>query len=400
MNQRRVGVWLIGAFGGVGSAVALGLAAVRAGLAPTTGLVTSLPLFDGLDLDDLGDFVVGGHDIRDGDFATAAASVGGENSAFPVGLIANCESQLDEWSANVRPGVAAPGDQQVDRLADRTDLADCGSPKHFTETVQHDLDAFVRGHVLDQLVVVNLASTEPPAEPHPAWSEIDLMRQSAARDFAALPTSGWYAFAAIDAGYPYVNFTPSLGANVPALVELAGDRRVPIAGRDGKTGETLVKSALARMFAIRNLRVLSWVGHNILGNRDGRILGDPANRASKLRSKDRVVAEVLGYTPESRTSIEFVEAIDDWKTAWDHVLFQGFLGVRMSLQLTWQGCDSALAAPLVIDLARLMALAQRRGEGGIARHLASFFKDPMGVNEHDLARQFALLEKYALAAGT
>ena len=159
----------------------------------------------------------------------------------------------------------------------------------------------------------------------------------------------------------------------------------------------LVKTALARMFALRNLPVLSWVGHNILGNRDGLVLSDPTNRASKLRSKDQAVARILGYAPQSLTTIEYVESLDDWKTAWDHVHFQGFLGVRMALQFIWQGCDSALAAPLVIDLARLALLAKRRGETGVLRHLACFFKSPLGVDEHDLGRQFGLLENYVRA---
>jgi myo-inositol-1-phosphate synthase len=181
---------------------------------------------------------------------------------------------------------------------------------------------------------------------------------------------------------------------MPALVELANRRRVPIAGRDGKTGETLVKTVLAPMFARRNLRLLSWVGHNILGNLDGRVLSDPRNKESKVRSKDQVIGEIVGYPLQTHTSIEYIESLDDWKTAWDHVHFQGFLGVRMSLQFTWQGCDSALAAPLVIDLARLALLAQRRDETGVLKHLACFFKSPMGVAEHDFFRQFGLLEDY------
>jgi myo-inositol-1-phosphate synthase len=226
------------------------------------------------------------------------------------------------------------------------------------------------------------------------------LRQAAeAGDATALPPSAWYAFAAIEAGFPFVNFTPSAGAALPALIALAEQRRVPLSGQDGKTGETLVKSVLARMFAVRNLRVLSWVGHNILGNRDGLVLSDPATRASKLRTKDRVVGDILGYAPQTRTTIEYVESVDDWKTAWDHVHFEGFLGVRMTMQFTWQGCDSALAAPLVLDLARLAALAQRRGEAGPLRHLAAFFKSPLGVTEHDLARQVAALEAYAVEAG-
>src|SRR6185503_6256729 len=113
-----------------------------------------------------------------------------------------------------------------------------------------------------------------------------------------LPTSSLYAYAAIDAGFPYVNLTPSRGATLPALEELAAKRNVPVAGQDLKTGETLLKSVLAPLFARRNLRVLSWVGHNILGNRDGLVLNDPENKASKLRSKDALLADILGYRPQ------------------------------------------------------------------------------------------------------
>jgi myo-inositol-1-phosphate synthase len=213
-----------------------------------------------------------------------------------------------------------------------------------------------------------------------------------------LPASALYAWAAIDLGLPYVNFTPSLGASFPAIQELAQERRTPLAGQDGKTGETLLKTVLAPMFAARNLKILSWVGHNIFGNRDGLVLDDPQNKASKIRTKDRVLSEIVGYKPQTHVSIEYIESLDDWKTAWDFIHFQGFLGVKMNMQFTWQGCDSILAAPLVIDLARLALLAQRRGEFGILRHLACFFKSPMGVTEHDFFKQFAMLQEYALAA--
>ena len=93
-------------------------------------------------------------------------------------------------------------------------------------------------------------------------------------------------------------------------------------------------------------------------------------------------------------SIEYIESLDDWKTAWDHVHFEGFLGTKMTLQFTWQGCDSILAAPLVIDLARLALLAQRRGEAGVVRDLAVFFKSPLGVDEHDFGKQFEMFESY------
>ena len=148
------------------------------------------------------------------------------------------------------------------------------------------------------------------------------------------------------------------------------------------------------MFAYRNLKILSWVGHNIFGNRDGQVLDDPANKASKIQTKDQVVSSIVGYKPQTLVSIEYIESLDDWKTAWDHIHFQGFLGVKMMMQFTWQGCDSLLAAPLVIDLARLALLSQRRGEVGVLKHLACFFKSPMGTAEHDFFKQFAMLQNY------
>jgi myo-inositol-1-phosphate synthase len=156
-----------------------------------------------------------------------------------------------------------------------------------------------------------------------------------------------------------------------------------------------MKTVLAPMFAHRNLKVLSWVGHNIFGNRDGLILDDPTNKASKVETKDRVVSEILGYRPSSVVSIEYVPDMGDWKTAWDHIHFEGFLGTRMTLQFTWQGCDSLLAAPLAIDLARLTDLEKQRGGRGLLRHLASFFKSPEGVAENHFFRQFEALLAYA-----
>jgi myo-inositol-1-phosphate synthase len=166
-------------------------------------------------------------------------------------------------------------------------------------------------------------------------------------------------------------------------------------GRDAKTGETLVKSALAPMFAGRNLQVLSWEGHNILGNTDGLVLEDDANKAGKVESKGTLLEEILGYETHNAVRIDYTPSLGDWKTAWDHVHFEGFLGTEMKMQFTWEGSDSALAAPLLLDLVRLVAYADEHGEGGPQSHLASFFKSPMGVEEHDLSRQFERLYDYA-----
>jgi myo-inositol-1-phosphate synthase len=123
-------------------------------------------------------------------------------------------------------------------------------------------------------------------------------------------------------------------------------------------------------------------------------LADPDNKRAKVESKERLLETLLGYRPESLVSIEHVASMGDWKTAWDHVHFLGFLGVPMSLQFTWQGCDSALAAPLVLDLARLIDLAARRGESGAVAALGAFFKSPQGTTEHALGEQVRALEAW------
>ena len=170
-------------------------------------------------------------------------------------------------------------------------------------------------------------------------------------------------------------------------------------GHDGKTGETLLKSTLAPMFAARNLEVMSWVGHNIFGNMDGKVLDDPANKQSKVTSKDRLLHQIFGYSPQTLVSIEYIESLGDWKTAWDHIHFRGFLGTPMTMQFTWQGCDSLLAAPLVIDLVRLTERAYRHGDRGLLTFLASFFKSPLGSNEHNFAKQFQMLEVWVAGVG-
>ena len=387
---RRVGIWLIGACGGVGSTTAFGLAALTRGLTPTTGLVTALPHFASLELDEPAAFIVGGHDVRKASLLSAVRELHCRSNVFDERTIAACAGDLEAWSANLRPGVAYRPNSTLAAMADRTDLTISASPKVAIEQVRRDLKAFVASAKLDQLVVVNAASTEPVFDLGEEHESLERLL----KDPMGLPTSSLYAFAAIDAGFPYVNLTPSRGATMPAMEELAAKRNVPLAGQDLKTGETLLKSVLAPLFARRNLKVLSWVGHNILGNRDGMVLNDPQNKASKVKSKDHLLGELLGYRPQSHVSIEYIESLDDWKTAWDHIHFEGFLGTKMTLQFTWQGCDSLLAAPLVLDIARLSLLAQRRGESGILKHLACFFKSPIGVDQHDFNKQFEMLEAY------
>jgi myo-inositol-1-phosphate synthase len=398
MSTRRVGLWLIGACGGVGSTVALGLEALRRGLIGPTGLTTALPAFAGLDLDGFDSFVVGGHDVRRSSLRQAVREMHERANVFDPQLIEPCLPVLDRWTANVRPGTVLNAGPTIDKLADLPEAHRAENARSAMDRIQADLRAFRGEHQLDQVVVINVASTEPPAVVDDIHKDFDRLRPALESRQPVLPASALYALAALDLGWPYINFTPSLGASFPAAEQLAREHEAVYGGKDGKTGETLLKTVLAPMFAHRNLKILSWVGHNIFGNRDGQVLDDPANKASKIQTKDQVISQIVGYKPQSLVTIEYIESLDDWKTAWDHIHFQGFLGVRMMMQFTWQGCDSLLAAPLVIDLARLALLAQRRGEVGVLRHLACFFKSPMGVEEHDFFKQFALLEEYVKKA--
>jgi myo-inositol-1-phosphate synthase len=395
MTQRRVGLWLIGAFGGVGTTVALGLAALRRGLIDTTSLTTALPLFEGLDLDEPGQFVVGGHDIRRTSYRQSVREFQQRANVFDRDLTDACQDDLDAWSENVRPGTVYNTGGTIEKLADLPEVRRLDDLRTAFERIQADLRSFRERHQLDQVVVINVASTEPPFpldEVHQSLAK--LTAPTECREHGILPASAIYAWSAIDLGWPYINFTPSLGASFGAIQELAEQRGAVYGGKDGKTGETLLKTVLAPMFALRNWEILSWVGHNIFGNRDGLVLDDPKNKASKVRSKDQVISSIVGYQPTTHVSIEYIPSLDDWKTAWDHIHFRGFLNTKMTMQFTWQGCDSILAAPLVIDLARLALLAQRRFEVGCLRHLACFFKSPMGVEEHDFFKQFAMLMEY------
>jgi myo-inositol-1-phosphate synthase len=399
MAGRRVGLWLVGAFGGVGTTVTLGLAAMARGLEDRTGLVTDLAEFRELPFPDPADFVVGGHDIRRTTFADSAEEFRRASGVFEEGWIAACRDDLAAASARVRPGLRLGLNPAASKLADWPEPRTTRSVRQAVDLIAADLAGFVRAESIDHLIVLNVASTEPVfrlRDEHRSWESLKPRLAEAGEEL--LPSSSLYAMAAIVAGHTYINFTPSLGASIPALAELAETTGSLLAGKDGKTGETLMKTVLAPMFAHRNLRVMSWTGHNIFGNRDGLILDDPTNKASKVETKDRVITEILGYKPASIVTIEYLPDMGDWKTAWDHIHFQGFLGTKMTLQFTWQGCDSLLAAPLAIDLARLADLEKRRGGKGLMRHLACFFKSPEGVEENDFFRQFEVLRAYCSAA--
>jgi myo-inositol-1-phosphate synthase len=398
MEAARVGVWLIGAKGGVASTAILGLVAFKRRLAEPVGLTSQLPLLKELGLVDWPQFVVAGHDIRRAPLIDGIAEMAGQSRTALPAVVEQCRAEFDEIDRRIRPGTIFGVGETIASLAD-VDMPKNETPREAVARVGRDMAEFVRTEGLAHLVVVNVASTEPAVDASSLptdWATmqglLDLGQQ------CSLPASSLYAIAALEAGYSYINFTPSLGPAPAAIDELARLRGTRYYGCDGKTGETLMKSVLAPMFAQRNFQVLSWVGHNIFGNMDGRVLDDPANKRTKVVSKNRLFAEILGYEPNTLTSIEYLSDLGDWKTAWDHIHFAGFLGVPMTLQFTWQGCDSFLAAPLVLDLVRLTELARRRGHVGAMPFLASFFKSPYGVNEHRFDRQFQMLEQWAASS--
>lgn len=382
-QAERVGVWLIGARGSVATTAVVGAAAMAAGLAETTGLVTGGSAFAGAGLPRLADLVFGGSEVVETPLAKRAEALAA-GGVIPPWLPTAVADSVEAADAAVRPGIGAGPPER---------------PLEAIRRIRRDLEDFRTSHRLARVVVINLSSTEAPAGASPAHGTLALLNAALERGEAVLPPSSLYAYAALDAGCGFVDFTPSLGARIPALEELALQRGVPHAGSDGKTGETLVKSVLAPMFADRALRVRSWAGTNILGGGDGAALADPARARSKLDSKGRSLEAILGYPVDAPVHIDYVADQGEWKTAWDHIGFEGFLGTRMRMQFTWEGCDSALAAPLVLDLARLTARAAATGRAGAQPDLAFFFKDPAGSDDHRLDHQYARLCAWAEGLG-
>ncbi|WP_018638335.1 inositol-3-phosphate synthase [Parafrankia elaeagni] len=381
----RVGVWLVGARGSVATTVVTGASAMRVRLVPPVGMVGETAEFAGVGLPSLDDLVFGGHDVASTPLPKRAAELA-QAGVVPARLVSLVEDELAAADTEIRDGAGGPLREHEDQATAARRLAD-------------DISSFRDRHELRRVVVVNVSSTEPRFAAGPEHQDPVALGRALRGGRDVLPPSSLYAYAAIQAGCPFVDFTPSTGMRLPALGLLARERALPYAGSDGKTGETLLRSALAPMFTGRALRVLAWSGTNLLGGGDGATLADPLAAASKTTSKGQGLRGMLGHRTDGDTRIDYVPALGDWKTAWDHVLFEGFLGVRMTMQVTWQGCDSALAAPLVLDLARFAAHAHEAGCSGPLGALGYYFKDPLGTTEYRLPEQYRILRDWACALG-
>ncbi|GAA2038374.1 inositol-3-phosphate synthase [Agromyces tropicus] len=381
MNEGRTGVWFVGARGSVATTATVGIAALAEGLAEPVGLTTAGPAFEVVELPGFADLVVGGHDVDDTPLEERARRLAA-GGMLPSRLVEAVAPRLHEADAALRPLTREPEGSQHDEIERRA----------------ADIRDFRDAHGLARVVVVDVASTEPLPADRPEFHDRAALDVALADPSArVLPSSTLSALAAVaGARAPYACFTPSLSLGIPALADLASASGVPVAGQDGKTGETLLRTVLAPMFTARGMRVRSWAGANLLGGGDGATLADPEAVRSKLVSKNRGLHDLLGDDVVAPLHIDNVPDLGDLKTAWDHVHAEGFLDTHITLQTTWSAYDSTLAAPLVIDLVRLLSLADAAGIAGPVPELGYFFKDPWGSDEHSFARQADELVSWAL----
>lgn len=385
-------VWLIGAYGIVSTTAMVGAEAIKKGIAPKIGLVSELPHFDGIEKYAPFSFEFGGHEIRMLNNAYEAAKEHWEmNRHFDREILEAVKEDLEGVVA--KKGTALNCGSGIKELGDIKTLEDDGlSLAEIVSRIEEDIKSFAD----DETVVINVASTEPlpnySEEYHNSIEGFERMIDENKKECAS--ASMLYAYAALKHGLPYANFTPSPGSSIPALKELAEKKGVPHAGNDGKTGETLVKTTLAPMFAYRNMEIVGWMSYNILGDYDGKVLSARDNKESKVLSKDKVLEKMLGYSPYSITEIQFFPSLVDNKTAFDFIHFRGFLGRLMKFYFIWDAIDAIVAAPLILDIARFLLFAKKKGVKGVVREMAFFFKSPMDTNVINTHQQFEVLKEW------
>ena len=385
-------IWYVGAYGIVSTTAMVGGMLIERNNFQKTGLVSELPYFDGLSKYSPLSFEFGGHEIRRVENAYQATLQHWEaNRHFERHLLEEVREGLEKIQArkgtaiNCGSGVQALGELETLESRDLT-------LSEIVERLEKDLLEFAD----DDTVVINSASTEPllnySEKYHGSLDGFEKMIQDDVKEHAS--ASILYAYVALKNGIPYGNFTPSPGSSIPALKELAVEKKTPHAGNDGKTGETLVKTTLAPMFAYRNLKVIGWMSYNILGDLDGLVLSHSENKESKVISKDKVLEKIYGYSPFSITQIEYFPSLFDNKTAFDFIHFEGFLGTKMKFYFIWDAVDAIVAAPLTIDIARFLLFAKKKGIYGVVRELGFFFKSPMDTNNVNTHSQFEELVKW------
>ncbi len=399
--QGRLGVLLPG-LGAVATTVVAGVESVRQGLGRPFGSLTQMntirlgkrtegrtPMIgDLVDLAGLDQLVFGAWDpIADDAY----------DSAVKAGVL-HRERHLDPIREFLRSVVPMPAvfDKDYVKRLDGPNRKRGAGKMAWAEALREDIRRFKSENDCARLVMIWCGSTEVFLRPGPAHATPPAFEQALRDDDPAIAPSMIYAYAAIMEGVPYANGAPNLSADVPALEELARERGVPIAGKDFKTGQTLMKTILAPGLKARMLGVSGWFSTNILGNRDGAVLDDPESFKTKEESKLGVLDYILqpSMYPElygdiyHKVRINYYPPRGDDKEGWDNLDIFGWLGYPMQIKVDFLCKDSILAAPIVLDLALFLDLAGRAGLDGIQEWLSFYFKSPHCPEglypEHDL----------------
>lgn len=404
----KLGV-LIPGLGAVGTTFIAGVLNIRRGLAAPIGSLTQMgtirlgkrtegrsPLIrDFVPLAGLDDLVFGAWDIFEDnayEAAKSAAVLGDEH----------LDGVREELEA-IRPMKAVFSHEYVKRL-DGPHVKSGPNKMELAEQLRQDIRDFKAANGVERMVMIWCGSTEIYLQRAEAHATVEAFEEGLRNNSPDIAPSMIYAYAALMEGVPYVNGAPNLSVDIPALVSLANERNVPIAGKDYKTGQTLMKTILAPGLKARLLGLNGWFSTNILGNRDGEVLDDPASFRTKEESKLGVLDYILQphLYPElyggfyHKVRINYYPPRGDNKEGWDNIDIFGWLGYPMQIKVDFLCRDSILAAPIVLDLALFMDLAQRAGMRGIQEWLSFYFKSPMTAPElypeHDLFIQLTKLK--------
>lgn len=343
----RVGLLIVGAAGGNGRAIAQAVRTLRESSAAPSYGISSLPIFEQGHFPAAADIVVAGWDVRDLD-----------------------ASRLEEGFT--APGLWASADTSI---GDEGQGRSWATVRDGRDLVSADVMDFATRLDLERLIVLNMSSpTRRLSRPLTEWTEAEVLSAASTEIPSAVP----YALGALQAGASFVDFTPSETLEWPPLWEIAADRGVQVAGRDGSTGQTFLKALIGSALEMRGLRVASWYSTNILGNRDGAVLMLPGVDITKQADKAHALRHMTDVDGTGHlVDIRYVEELGDYKEAWDSIIARDFLGNQVELRLNWKALDSPLASQLALDLARLIA-AGHGSKRGLRRDLAIFFKHPVG----------------------
>ncbi len=407
----KLGVLIPGLDGAVSTTFMAGVELIRRGYKKPYGSLTQMqtirlgkrtekrtPLIkDFVPLADLDNLVFGGWDIFDMS-AYEGAKKAGVLKLEDLNLV-------KDFMESIHPMKAVFNKYYVKKL-DGTHVKNWGNKMELAEELMEDIKEFKRENNVDRLVMVWAASTEiyiPPSEVHLSLENFERGLEESHKDISP---SMIYAYAALKSGVPFINGAPGLTVDFPAMYELAEKNRVPIAGKDFKTGQTLMKTIIAPGLKARMIGIEGWFSTNILGNRDGEVLDDPESFKSKETSKLSVLETILQpeLYPElygniyHKVRINYYPPRGDNKESWDNIDIFGWLGYPMQIKINFLCRDSILAAPVVLDLVLFMDLAQRAHLKGIQEWLSFYFKSPMVAPglypENDLFIQHTKLKNF------